>query len=232
MSRLLSVLCLLILAANSSAQEQAVDITIKPSSEGKSAAVCHTPSEGRWLVLTDKLLPVQAESFLLKNGGSVLFWEGDPGSYGVIFIPNDIAEGLAARQVKLGHGPQPPPDPDDPDVPDPPDPDQPTSGLVWITVIRENAELTADQAQTLIKLRTWSDKQPADKIAHWEFSPDAGTENANVQAYIDKIPASGKLPWLFVSQRKKGDSGAVILHSGPLPASADEIIAIAGRVAK
>lgn len=113
------------------------------------------------------------------------------------------------------------------------DPTPPTpvtvKGPVWAITIRVAEKLTADQAEVLINLRSWVDKQPSDKAISLEFAPDAvgpdGARDEKVAVWAAKIPANSKLPYIFISQAKSDGSGSVIHWQGELPKTANEIIA-------
>ena len=114
--------------------------------------------------------------------------------------------------------------------PDQPD-DTATAGIGYLVVIRNNAELTADQAEALILLRAWSNSQP-DRVSHLEFSPDAASEDSRIAAYVAKIPAGAALPWAIISRGRVDGRGAKVLWFGPLPATAAELIATFDRLIK
>lgn len=99
------------------AQQRAVTLETMPSA-GKSVGVVRTASVGRWLVLATNLSPVQTESFKRTpeaGGGSVLIFEGAPGKYIVIFIADNVADGLSTTTLTLGGAtPEEPVDPQNP----------------------------------------------------------------------------------------------------------------------
>jgi len=95
-------------------------------------------------------------------------------------------------------------------------------------VIRDAADLTVEEAETLSKLRTWSDANQA-TVTHLEFSPEA--DDPRVKAYAAKVPAGKPLPWVFLSRSKSDGTGATILWSGPL-GTVDEVKAKVAEVTK
>lgn len=103
-----------------------------------------------------------------------------------------------------------------------------TNGRVWAVVIRSVDTLAADQAEALSNFRQWTDEQSADKVAHWEFAPDAvdhlGQSDKRVAGYVSLIPAGAKLPYVFLAQAQS-DGKTAILWQGELPADAAVIIA-------
>lgn len=118
---------------------------------------------------------------------------------------------------------------DPPLPPPPPPPPVPvTSGVVWTLVIRTVDTLTPDQSEVLSNLRQWSDQQPADKVAHFEFAPDAvgpdGSIDAKVAAFVKRIPAGETQPYAFIAQAN-ATGKSVILWQGELPAKAETLIA-------
>jgi len=188
-----------------------------PSAPDKAVGVVIADKAGGWLVFsTPSMVPVTAETI---NQGAGIVWEGAAGSYLVLYFPPGQTFQPQVIVKKLGVvGPvKPPVDPDDPDVPIPP---PQTTGPVAIVVIRDAADLTVDEAQVLSKLRTWSDSKQTE-VTHLEFSPQA--DDARVKAYVAKIPAGSDLPWVFISRAKKDGSGAALLWSGALPATAEDL---------
>lgn len=117
---------------------------------------------------------------------------------------------------------------DPPLPPPPPPPPAPvTSGVVWTLVIRTVDTLTPDQTEVLANLREWTDQQPADKVGHFEFAPDAvgpdGSADAKVAAFVSRIPSGKTQPYVFVCQAGKSGK-SVILWQGELPSKAETII--------
>lgn len=89
---------------------------------GKMTAVVRSTTDGRWFVLSTELKPVQIKAYKLTTeagGGSLIIWEGDPGSkYTVLFVPDSKEESLSATIVTLsGTTPTDPTDPTDPTKP-------------------------------------------------------------------------------------------------------------------
>jgi hypothetical protein len=87
-------------------------------------------------------------------------------------------------------------------------------------IVRKNQELTADQAETLIKLRTWSDARQQ-QVSHLEFDPDTAADNG--QLWAGRVPSGESLPYWFLARQKTGATGVAILKQGPLPDSLDAI---------
>lgn len=133
------------------------------------------------------------------------------GVYLVVCDWNQEPYGLALHRVNVG-GTVPPIDPPPVDPTDPTVPPSATTGVAYLVIIRHNAELTADQAAELIKLRQWSDSQP-EKVSQLEVSPDAGSSDDRLAGYIAK---AGPLPWVVLSRGRKDGTGAAVLWSGPL----------------
>jgi hypothetical protein len=80
----------------------------------------------------------------------------------------------------------------------------------------------------LLRLRQWSDSQPG-KVSQLEISPDAGSDDGRLAAYLSQV--KGPLPWIVLS-RARADGKAIVLWSGPLPDSAEAVIAKVGEVVK
>lgn len=127
--------------------QQAARLDVLPTA-GKSVGLVRTASSGRWFVLGPRLAPVQSQAFRLSaeaGGGSIIFWEGDPGSeYTVLFVPDNVGEGLAATAVQLGGAvPVIPVDPFDPTPPPPV-----TGEADQVVIVTESTEsLSAEQLQ-------------------------------------------------------------------------------------
>jgi hypothetical protein len=132
--------------------------------------------------------------------------------YGIVVMPS--GQTIVLKEVVILKAPTPVPT---------------TTGLVWTIVIRTVDTMTADQSQVLSDLRQWSDQQPADKVAHFEFAPNAvnqkGGTDSSVASWVAKIPATAKQPYVFVSQKSSDGKKMVIHWQGELPASADALIA-------
>jgi hypothetical protein len=124
-------------------------LTVLPG-EGQAVGLVRTTIAGRWYVLGADLTPVRTEAFRLSpeaGGGSIIYWEGQPGSsYTVLFAPDDTAETLAAAVVRLGGqsvvpGPAPPAPPIP--APVPPSPDRVADQVTIITESQD--QMTAEQ---------------------------------------------------------------------------------------
>jgi hypothetical protein len=87
-------------------------------------------------------------------------------------------------------------------------------------IVRRNQELTADQAETLIKLRTWSDARQQ-QVSHLEFDPDTAGDNG--QLWVGRVPSGESLPYWFLARQRTGATGVAILKQGPLPETVDAI---------
>lgn len=125
----------------------------------------------------------------------------------------------------------------DPPVPPPPPPPPVpvTSGVVWTLIIRTVGTLTPDQTEVLANLREWSDQQPASKVAHFEFPPDAvgpdGSVDTKVAAFVKRIPPGKTQPYVFIAQANQSGKSVILWH-GELPAKADDIVARIQEVSK
>jgi len=160
------------------------------------------------------------------------------GTYRLVVIPSSPEQGIISQTIVVGSSaivPTVPPQvvvppPIVPDEPKPPDPTQPpaTTGVTYLVVVRENAELTADQAAMLAKMRTWSDSQP-EHLRQLEVSPDAGSEDDRLKTYTER---AGPLPWLVISRARVDGTGAAVLWSGELPGDVDAVKAKVEEVVK
>lgn len=182
-----------------------------------------------WLLAVS---PEETSFLAVESGLKCIFASPTPGSYRFVLVVAGVnsnggpAADMATHSVVLRGPVVPPPGPPSPD--DPPVPPGPTTGAVAIVVIRDAADLTVDEAETLSKLRTWSDANQA-TVTHLEFSPEA--DDPRVKAYAAKVPAGKPLPWLFLSRAKADGTGATILWSGPL-GTVDEVKAKVAEVGK
>lgn len=109
-------------------QQKSAKLDVMPSA-GSAVGLVKTATDGRWLVLsTPSMSSVNAESLKRSpeaGGGSIVYWEGKPGSsYLVILIADKITDGLATASVTLGG--TAPADPTQPS-PHPSDPNSPTT---------------------------------------------------------------------------------------------------------
>lgn len=169
------------------------------------------------------------KTYLPVDGGlRVVFATGTAGEYTFALVAAGTnANGGAAVDVALwkiavvDDRPKPPPDPK-PDVP--PDP---IEGRLSVIVLREQSTLTADQAATLLQLRTASlfaaRGPPELLILDLEQRASDSRTAAIVKLYASKIPPGSAAPYVFFVVA--GDDGrAVIVEHGPLPAAADEVL--------
>lgn len=171
---------------------------------------------------------------LIGQDGTVL----PHGTYRLVVIPSKADQGIISQVIVVGSSaivPTVPPQvvvppPIVPDTPKPPDPTLPpvTTGVTYLVVIRENQDLTADQAAMLAKMRTWSDSQP-EQLRQLEVSPDAGSDDDRIKTYTDK---AGPLPWLVISRARTDGTGAAVLWSGELPEMLDAVKARVAEVVK
>lgn len=132
----------------------------------------------------------------------------------------------ASCKVQVGQSPVVvvPPTPPTPPTPVPPDPL--AEGVVFVVVIRQST-ISIQDIGVLIDLRDWTDTQPKDKIANFEYEPK-DRNNPAVAGYIAKIPAGETLPYYFILQTKAGDKAKILYH-GRLPDNAEEIISMLKR---
>lgn len=181
------------------------------------------------------------KSFLpVDDGRRCVFASGAPGEYrfyAVVAQRDGDRTTLADASfvVRVG-GPTPPPTPVPPaptptPVPPAPEPTPPpapvpdTVSSISVVVIRDVNDLTVDQAEVLLNLRTWSDSQPPTKVRHYEFAPDQqnefGQTDPTVAGYIEKKPLTAKLPYVLLLATDS--TPAKVLWQGELPAAAKEI---------
>jgi hypothetical protein len=88
-------------------------------------------------------------------------------------------------------------------------------------VIRRNQDITADQAETLILLRTWSDTQQQ-QVAQLEFDPDTAADNG--QLWAARVPAGESLPYWFLARQRVGSTSFAVIREGPLPENWQAIV--------
>jgi hypothetical protein len=180
------------------------------------------------------LLAVSPEetSFLpVEQGLRCIFASPTPGRYVFVLVVagtnanGGAAADMATHEVRLSEATPPviPP----PVTPDPTTPATVTTGPAYLVVIRNSADLTADQAAELLKLRQWSDSQPQ-VVSQLEVSPDAAFSDDRLAGYIRQ---AGPLPWVVLSRSRKDGKGATVLWSGPL-GTAEEVRAKFAEVVK
>jgi len=170
---------------------------------------------------------IEGAESTVYDGGKILAVWAKPGTYRAGFEAWLINWDLRKQQhlkekfhlVVLGARPPP----DDPVVP-PPDTTE-TMGPVTSIVLRNAEELTEDETTELSKLRDWVDEQ--ESVQHLEFDLDAvgpdGKPNKTVATYAEAIPDTAKLPYGFISKKKKTGSGSVVLWAGEF-SDADSVI--------
>jgi hypothetical protein len=147
------------------------------------------------------------------------------GTYVLVCDWNQEPFGLALHRMLIGPRPPPtPPVPPTPPIP-PPGPDPPTppetTGVAYVIVIRKNQDITADQAETLIRLRTWSDARPQ-QVSQLEFDPDTAGDNG--QLWAARVPAGKSLPYWFLARQRVGSTGFAVIREGPLPENWQAIV--------
>lgn len=151
------------------------------------------------------------------------------GTYRLVVIPRSAEHSVISQVIVVGSSaivPTVPPQvivppPIVPDTPPKPDPTLPplTTGVTYLVVIRENQDLTADQAAMLAKMRTWTDSQP-ERFSQLEIRPAAGGEDDRLRTYTER---AGPLPWLVISRARTDGTGAAVLWSGELPGDLDAV---------
>lgn len=136
--------------------------------------------------------------------------------------------------------PQPPPQPAPPSpnptppAPPPPNPPQPveTTGDLYSIVIRDVTQLTAEESETLLQIRSWCDSQSG--VQHLEFPPDAvdgsGAVNAAVKQWVNRIPPESTMPYAFVARRRTDDGPSHVYWQGELTQANQVIDAIRGVI--
>lgn len=194
-----------VLLSNAADAQQAAVLQVLPS-PGKSAAVVKTTSAGRWIVLAGDLSPVPSEAFKRSaeaGGGSVLIFEATAGKYTVVFVPDNIAEGLAATAVVLGGTA-----PANPTQPDPPPTNPPpvtTTGLhVTLVYEKDQGPVRPAVAAALAKLN--------------QQAIDAGRSAFADEFEEDTTDGDGQVPDQFrlalEAARKAGLPALVVVSGG------------------
>jgi hypothetical protein len=224
-----AILLLLLLYQPAAGQTPRAVITgPKESRPGSLVVLDATESQGLGRVWLLAISPEPTSFLPVESGLKVIFASPTPGDYTfVLVVSGTNANGgpmadMATHTVTL-LAPRPPPVPPVPPTPPPgPDPPQPpeTTGVAYVIVIRRNQELTADQAEVLIRLRTWSDARQQ-QVSQLEFDPDTSADNG--QMWAAKVPSGESLPYWFLSRQRTGATGVAILQQGPLPATLDAI---------
>jgi hypothetical protein len=155
---------------------------------------------------------------------------------------NDVPTLVALRHIIIIRaGPTPPvpptpptpPTPPGPPGPDPPQP--PTTGVVYLIMVKPD-QPTADQFEQFLRLRTWVDSQPHNKVALWEITKDqqasSGGVDARLSGFINQVPSGEPLPYLFIVQQITGSDNSAILWKGAYNASKyQEVLDKVGQLA-
>ena len=195
-------------ATNAQEPAGAVEITTYPSSDSMAAGIARTPLEGRWIVMSADLMPVQADSYKLSSGGSIVMWEGAPGSvYVTFFFPTDQAAGIGVKRIVLGKAPKPPPKPGPVD----PDPTTEATGLLSVVILSIPEERTAENATKMLEINDWIDQQDGSKLRRFTLDPE--------QTPTYNSLADGDYPFVLVLQEIDDSPGAksVVRWKGDLP---------------
>lgn len=212
------LLAALATAAADAQQPRAVITGPREARCGALVVLDATASEGLGRLWVLAAAPEETTFLPVDSSTKCLFASPVAGRYEFVLIVSGTnanggpAAEIARHSVTLrGSTPPPPPPPDEPT-----DPTQPpeTMGAATLIVLRINQDLTADQAATLTKLRTWSDARP-NQVSQLEFSPE--DTDARVAQYVAKLPAGQDLPYVFLVRQRRDGRGAVILWKGPLP---------------
>jgi hypothetical protein len=167
--------------------------------------------------------------------GSSLFFVGPPGSYRIkcrairVKDGRPIAETARATVVIEAASPPPPPPPPGP-TPPPPPPPPPTPVVVktlWILVVEETAEASANRGEFFAN-RELIDRIRAKghryRVADKDVKDKDGRQPADLAPWLKR--AAGKsLPQLFLISQD-GD----ILFEGPLPKTPAELVALMVKV--
>ena len=215
-ARLLSFVLALLCSVASG--QTAAKLTVMPS-DGRAVGLVRTTMAGRWYVLAVDLSPVRTEAFRLSpeaGGGSIIYWEGEPGtSYTVLFAPDDVGESLAAAVVKLGSGGKV--------GPDPPTPPGPVTAADEVVIVTESQEtLPAEQ----LEIVNGQEVRSAAKAAGLEFrSVDrdvTGPDATKVQHAIDAVKGQSVPRMVFAKAGK-------VIASVELPGTVAEAVGLVKR---
>jgi hypothetical protein len=202
-----------LLACSAAAQQAGTPLTVMPSA-GKAVGLVRAPTAGRWFVLAPDLAPVLTTAFKLSpdaGGGSVIFWEGEPGArFTVLFVPDSSAESLSAVAVTLGGAaPDPTPQPPKPG-PDPP----PVTTAAKAMILMETE--TSDQGHELIRQAIRRDKSLSAKVSI--LDPDTRDENNQLDKTVQAALAflgNRPLPRLLYQNAAGGFVGDEALPDSP-----------------
>lgn len=215
MKRSLPFLAACLFACVTIAQD-AASLQVLPST-GKAVGLVRTTSTGRWFVLAADLAPVKSEAFKLTpeaGGGSLIFWEGNPGSrYTVLFVPDSSAEPLGATVVTLGgNAPVEPPDP-----PITPPDEPPVTAAVKALILLETE--TSDQRHELIRQAIRRDKSLSAKVLILDpnTKDESDQPDKQVQAALKHL-GNRPLPRILAL-----DSSGGFVGDAELPATAEAV---------
>jgi len=168
-------------------------------------------------------------NFRVVDGGTAaVFTSGLPGVWTFIAAANAETGPplIASHVITIGEPiPVPPTPPVPPPIPpDPPTPPTPPAGPRWVIILEESAERTPQLAAVITSptLRRYL----SDNKHHPLRTADKDSQAAWLQPYKALVPAGTALPrLLIVADPIAGSSAAKVLHVGPVPATAEAVIA-------
>ncbi len=164
---------LLLLSATSQCFAQ---LSVFPSASGKYAGFVSSKEPGGWLVVKEGFVPVSAT---VSEDKKSVVWEGDPGTYGVIFFI--MKEGIVTpvmQPVTLGGGSVVPP-------PVPP-------GAKWAMILEESGVRSAQVGNLIVQIR----KDPV--LSKLTQVQDKDAQAAYVQRIVKLVPSTYSYPVLAI----------------------------------
>ena len=169
-------------------------------------------------------------NFRVVDGGTAaVFTSGLPGVWTFIAAANAETGPplIASHVITIGEPiPVPPTPPVPPPIPpDPPTPPTPPAGPRWVIILEESAERTPQLAAVITSptLRRYL----SDNKHHPLRTADKDSQAAWLQPYLERAKlANAPMPaLLIVADPIAGSSAAKVLHIGPVPATAEAVIA-------
>ena len=193
--------------------QQAARLDVLPT-EGQSVGLVRTTSVGRWFVLGPGLTPVSSQAFRLSaeaGGGSVIFWEGQPGAvFTVLFVPDNVNEGLAATAVQLGGTAPAPLD----------DPDPPPQAADQLTIVTESREPLPAAQQEIVNGEVVRSAAQAAGLGFHAIDKDVSGPDVQRVGHVLAACQGKPVPRLVFSQ------AGTVIYNETLPATVAQTLAL------
>jgi len=173
-------------------------------------------------------------NFRVVDGGrAAVFCSGSNGVWTFIAAANSESGPplLASHVITIGEPtpvPPPVPPPPIPPTPDPPVPPTPPAGPRWVIILEETAERPAPLAAIIASplLRDYLSQNKHHPLRLGDPGPNPPAWVTAYLEYLARPEIAQKLPALVITaDPTAGSSGAKVLYVGPVPATAEAVIA-------